>query len=156
MWPVPKFPHSQYGPMALRSALRRTLAAGEDLIAWGVLESQPEGAALTMQIGLRLVPILGPALEMCFFRAERRLAVLTDARLLVFDIRAGGHGPARPLSECSLGELRVGRRHGGYRVTLRPGQPARAVRLPDQKSRPSKRLAAALASLSEDPTPEPA
>lgn len=103
-----RLPGCACGPMALRAAWRSVREPGERLVGWGLLLPGGRGliAGLAFALGV-LVPVLLPVsvLVMAWaYGSGRRLAVLTDRRLLL--LRASRGDPRIEAVWC-LGSVRV-------------------------------------------------
>lgn len=143
--------------MRLRRTLRQRIRQGERIVAWGVVERPRSLGAQLLAALVSMTPGIGLILAPAVLRADSRLIVLTDQRLILLrprqNSRGLGHGP---LKETPLGEVTIRRAKGsaGQRGVLEltaPGEPL-PLRLvvPDQSSRPAERLKAALDLLASE------
>lgn len=154
-----RFSNCAFGPFALRSLLRAKLLPGERVIGWGVVERGASGAALTLQLGLSMAPVLGPLLAAAMMNPKRRFLILTDSRLLVLDAQASRDdrlrlamdrpSSLRVVAEAPIGVVTVVKTDEPrkFRVALDEHDDAQTITVPKQRSAAAERLAKAMALL---------
>lgn len=152
--------------MSLRPLLRARLEPGERVIGWGLALEEPGVARAAVTVALFAVPVLGQALaalSLALLVSQRRVAVLTDRRLMLLHPGRGGKcGSGRGVTlERRLGEFEIkpGRRTAGasavQRFKLVPSRaPVRMLRVSSHPATASERLVLGLEVVSHGRAPE--
>lgn len=157
-----RFPNCAFGPFELRPLLRSKLLPGERVVGWGVVERGASGAALTLQLGLSMAPVIGPLLAAAMMSPKRRFLLLTDSRLLVLDAQASRDDlwrlaldrptSLRVVAEAPIGVVTVVKTDEPrtFRVALDEHDDAQTVSVSKSRSRAAARLAKALTLLASE------
>ncbi len=146
------FRHLEFAPLALRPVLRTHLVPGERVVGWATAHVEQSLSLGLLRLSLYVLPGVGTVvagLLSSLLEPERRLMVLTDARLLL--VGADRTGVVGALEDVDLATVAVSTGRWGitFRIAVDGGK-ARPWTIDANQSPPARRLHAALVLLARE------